>query len=78
MEGHIDIKYDKSYLEYIRVDEMRKLLSPHYRTEAFAKPLKKHGLRKIRYHDLYHTYVNKHIKNNLCKSRNPTPSKPMG
>lgn len=30
-------------------------LSPHYLTEAFAKLLKKHGLRKIRYHDLRHS-----------------------
>ncbi len=29
MEDHIDKKHDKSYLEYICVDEMRKLLSPH-------------------------------------------------
>ena len=34
---------------------MGKLLSPHYLTEAFAKLLKKHGLRKIRYHDLRHS-----------------------
>ena len=34
---------------------MGRLLSPHYLTEAFAKLLKKHGLRKIRYHDLRHS-----------------------
>ena len=49
--------YNKDYLGYICVDEMGKLLSPHYLTEAFAKLLKKHGLRKIRYHDLRHPYV---------------------
>ena len=47
--------YNKDYLGYICVDEMGKLLSPHYLTEAFAKLLKKHGLRKIRYHDLRHS-----------------------
>ena len=47
--------YDKDYLAYICVDEMGKLLSPHYLTEAFAKLLKTHGLRKIRYHDLRHS-----------------------
>ena len=49
--------YNKDYLGYICVDEMGRLLSPHYLTEAFAKLLKKHGLRKIRYHDLRHPYV---------------------
>ena len=47
--------YSKDYPGYICVDEMGKLLSPHYLTEAFAKLLKKHGLRKIRYHDLRHS-----------------------
>ena len=52
--------YNKDYLGYICVDEMGRLLSPHYLsphylTEAFAKLLKKHGLRKIRYHDLRHS-----------------------
>ena len=32
-----------------------KRLNSHYLTEAFAKLLKKHGLRKIRYHDLRHS-----------------------
>ena len=47
--------YNKDYLGYICVDEMGRLLSPHYLTEAFAMLLKKHGLRKIRYHDLRHS-----------------------
>lgn len=47
--------YNKDYLGYICVDEMGRLLSPHYLTEAFAKLLKTHGLRKIRYHDLRHS-----------------------
>ena len=47
--------YNKDYLGCICVDEMGWLLSPHYLTEAFAKLLKKHGLRKIRYHDLRHS-----------------------
>lgn len=65
--------YNKDYLGYICVDEMGRLLSPHYLTEAFAKLLKKHGLRKIRYHDLRHPYVKHTTKNISCKSRNPKP-----
>ena len=47
--------YNKDYPGYICLDEMGKRLSPHYLTEAFAKLLKTHGLRKIRYHDLRHS-----------------------
>ena len=44
---------------------MGRLLSPHYLTEAFAKLLKKHGLRKIRYHDLRHSCASL-LLNNGC------------
>ena len=47
--------YDKRYLDYICVDEMGTLTSPDYLTSAFPKLLKKHGLRKIRFHDLRHS-----------------------
>lgn len=47
--------YDKKYLDYICVDEMGTLVSPHYVTSAFPKLLEKHNLRKIRFHDLRHS-----------------------
>lgn len=47
--------YDKQYLEYICVDEMGTLISPHYLTSAFPKLLEKNSLRKIRFHDLRHS-----------------------
>lgn len=47
--------YDKRYLDYICVDEMGTLISPHYLTSAFPKLLEKHKLRKIRFHDLRHS-----------------------
>jgi len=47
--------YDKQYLDYICVDEMGTLISPHYLTSAFPKLLEKHNLRKIRFHDLRHS-----------------------
>lgn len=49
--------YDNRYLEYICVDEMGTLISPHYLTAAFPKLLDKNELRRIRYHDLRHPYV---------------------
>ena len=47
--------YDNRYLEYICVDEMGTLISPHYLTAAFPKLLDKNDLRRIRYHDLRHS-----------------------
>ena len=47
--------YDNRYLEYICVDEMGTLISPHYLTAAFPKLLDKNELRRTRYHDLRHS-----------------------
>lgn len=49
--------YNKQYLDYVCVDEMGSLISPRYLTESFPRLLEKNGLRKIRYHDLRHTYA---------------------
>ena len=49
--------YNKQYLEYICVDEMGNLISPHYLTTAFPKLLEKNGLRRIRFHDVRHPYA---------------------
>ena len=47
--------YNQEYLEYICVDEMGNLVSPHYLTATFPKLLEKNGLRRIRFHDLRHS-----------------------
>lgn len=47
--------YNKKYLEYICVDEMGTLISPHYLTASFPKLLEKNNLRHIRFHDLRHS-----------------------
>ena len=47
--------YDKKYLDYICVDELGTLVSPHYVTSAFPKLLAKHNLRKICFNDLRHS-----------------------
>ena len=49
--------YNKKYLEYICVDEMGTLISPHYLTASFPKLLEKNNLRHIRFHDLRHSYA---------------------
>lgn len=47
--------YCKQYLDYICVDGLGNLIKPGYVTAAFPTFLNKHGLRKIRYHDLRHS-----------------------
>lgn len=47
--------YNKEYLDYICVDEMGTLISPHYLTASFPKLLAKNNLRHIRFHDLRHS-----------------------
>lgn len=47
--------YSKQWLDYVMVDELGELILPNYITSAFSNLLKKHNLRKIRFHDLRHT-----------------------
>ena len=47
--------YSKKYLDVVCVDQLGMLLRPNFVTEHFNTFLKKHGLRKIRFHDLRHT-----------------------
>ena len=57
--------YDKRYLDYICVDEMGTLISPHYLTSAFPKLLDKNGLRHIRFHDLRHSCASLLLSNGV-------------
>ena len=47
--------YIKDYLEFVYVDELGDRVKPNYITHTFDKALKKHGLRKVRFHDLRHS-----------------------
>ena len=47
--------YSKKYLDMVCVDQLGVLLRPNFVTEHFDSFLKKHGMRKIRFHDLRHT-----------------------
>lgn len=47
--------YNYEYDGYICVTSTGNLLQPDYITETFAKLLKKHKLKKIRFHDLRHS-----------------------
>lgn len=54
--------YNKEYLDYICVDEIGNLIMPNYITSAFPTLLRKHDLRRIRFHDLRHPYVKLKLK----------------
>ena len=47
--------YDYKHDGYILVDELGKLMKPSYLTDEFPKFLVKHGMRRIRFHDLRHS-----------------------
>ena len=47
--------YNQKWFDFICVDQIGNLIQPEYISYMFPKVLKKHGLRKIRFHDLRHT-----------------------
>lgn len=57
--------YNKEYLDYICVDEIGNLIMPNYITSAFPTLLRKHDLRRIRFHDLRHTCASLLLKNGV-------------
>ncbi|WP_330217263.1 tyrosine-type recombinase/integrase [Paenibacillus durus] len=47
--------YQYKYEDYIYVDKLGDRIKPGYITQHFPLVLKKHGLRRIRFHDLRHS-----------------------
>ena len=47
--------FKKIRLDYVNVDAIGNIYNPDYVSEHFAVLLKRHGLRKIRFHDLRHS-----------------------
>ena len=47
--------YNDEYLDFVYVNEMGERIKPDYITQAFERVLKKHNLRKVRFHDLRHS-----------------------
>lgn len=60
-QAHIELKrvmrkaYTTEYSEYVCVDALGKLYDPDFITTHFGVVLKKHKLKKIRFHDLRHS-----------------------
>ena len=57
--------YDYKNDGYVFVDEMGNLMRPDYLTNAFPKFLQKHGLRRIRFHDLRHSCASLLLANHV-------------
>jgi len=57
--------YCEDYLDYIFVDELGYLLNPEYLSSSFPKHLEKHGLKRIRFHDLRHSCASLLLKNGV-------------
>lgn len=49
--------YNYEYDSYVFVDELGNLMRPDYLTGYFPQYIQKHGLRRMRFHDLRHPYV---------------------
>ena len=47
--------YSKEFQEYVYVNQLGQLIKPEYLTTHFPIFLEKHGLRRIRFHDLRHS-----------------------
>ena len=47
--------YDKTYSQYVYVNQLGKRISPDYLTTMFPKFLVDNGFRRMRYHDLRHS-----------------------
>ena len=45
----------QDYLDYVYVNELGELVKPGWLTQTFPEFLKKHGMRRIRFHDLRHS-----------------------
>ena len=49
--------YDRTYDDYVCVNKLGKLIRPSYVTRRYHDLLEKYGLRRIRFHDLRHTFA---------------------
>lgn len=47
--------HNRAYDDYVCVNEMGDLVNPDYVTSAFEKLISRHGLKRIRFHDLRHS-----------------------
>ncbi|MBP5631362.1 MAG: site-specific integrase [Clostridia bacterium] len=56
--------YNREYEDYICVDQLGNMFTPSYVTNHFACILRNHGMKRIRFHDLRHTFASLLLNNN--------------
>lgn len=49
--------YNRKFEDYVCVDQLGNIIRPSHVTQHYGDLLKKYGLRKIRFHDLRHTFA---------------------
>lgn len=57
--------YIQDYIGYVYVNELGELIKPNYISSEFPKFLRKHGLRKIRFHDTRHSCASLLLRNGV-------------
>ena len=57
--------YSRKYDDYVCVNQLGELLKPSYVTAHFPILLEQLGMRKIRFHDLRHTFASIQLKNEV-------------
>ena len=57
--------YVQDYIGYVYVNEIGELINPDYISTEFPKFLRKHGLRKIRFHDTRHSCASLLLRNGV-------------
>ena len=56
--------YNYEYDGFVFVDELGERMKPDYLTSQFPAFIQRHGMKKMRFHDLRHPYVKPTTKNN--------------
>jgi integrase len=67
--------YNYEYDGYVFVNELGERMRPNYLTEYFPKYIAKHGMPKMRFHDLRHPYVKHTTKNKATFRSDSTGSR---
>ena len=57
--------YNRKYDDYICVDQLGGLIRPNRVTQRFADLIRQYGLRKIRFHDLRHTFATRALERGM-------------
>lgn len=49
--------YNAKYLDFIYVNDMKRIIYPDIVSQTFTEQLKKSGMEKVRFHELSRTYT---------------------